>query len=126
MKLLIIWVLCIILNILFAAIHSVLTKENSKILHGVWGFIYALICAIPFLIVDFNFKAVELYISLVLLHLSVFPVVYNSFMELPPFNLSKTTTALTDRFMVYIGLKNTAIVNIGAFIVSITLLILSI
>jgi hypothetical protein len=61
--------------------------------------------------------------SILLLHLSVFPVAYNRLAAPSTFYLSKTTTALTDRIMSWLGMKSTEWVNIGAFILSIGLLI---
>lgn len=97
-------------------------RKQNAIRHGWWAAAYGALIAIPYLF----FKDWLLVGSLALLHLSVFPVVYNIKAGLPAFFLSKTTTALTDRLMVWIGLTSTEIVNFLALAGSILLLILSI
>jgi hypothetical protein len=58
--------------------------------------------------------------------LSIFPVFYNLFAKLPPFNLSRTTTALTDQLLVDVGFKNSAFINILMFVLSLGFLYLAI
>jgi hypothetical protein len=64
--------------------------------------------------------------ALLPLHLSVFTVAYNLYSDNPPFNLSKTSKALTDRFLVWLGFKSYEVVAVAAFILSIVFLILQI
>ena len=90
--------------------------DTRQINHFIWGLIYLAPCAPLYFINHW------LFYSVIPLHLSIFPVSYNLFRELPPFNLSKTSKALTDRFMVKIGLKSTETVNLAAQLLSFFLL----
>lgn len=125
----ILWSFFLGINILWAIINGIITRDNKKTYHGWSGALYTIVCIIPFLFQLKNPNYLEIglqFLSFVFLHASVFAVAYNFERNLPLFNLSKTTTSLFDRFQVYIGLKSSKLVNIGAFIISITLLILSI
>ncbi len=109
------------------AVWNKLIRDNrirsgnpKQIEHPLWALGYALIIAPMW----FAFHSVCFLFSLVLLHLSVFPVAYNLLTGVPAFHLSTTSKALTDRLMVKAGLKNTAIVNVGAFILSVGFLII--
>ena len=121
------WNAYFLLNVIFAWWNVDIVHRNQKIgktaqiNHFLWAAFYFSLCATQwFLFHDYYFIA-----SILLLHLSVFPVVYNRDMGLPAFWLSKTSKALTDRIQVSIGLKSSVVVNIGAFILSIALLIKS-
>ena len=126
-----IWFSFILLNIGWGFLTSEVVNEQKKnatyksIKHGWWGLAYCLLMSVAVVFVH-NVALILLLISIALLHLSIFPVVYNSCQNLPTFNLSKTSRALTDRLMVKLGLKDTAAVNIVALLISIALLILSI
>lgn len=95
-------------------------KDLTQIEHFWWGFGYLLIC-LPFYWV-FNLWFA---LALIPLHLSIFPVAYNDYRGLTPFNLSKTSKAITDKIMVRLGLQNTLLVNFGAEALSLILLFLS-
>lgn len=95
-------------------------KNPKQIEHFWYGLGYCILCGIPFCI-SRNYW--ELF-SLLLLHLSVFPVSYNLFSGQPTFNLSKTSQALTDKIMVRIGLRSTEEVNIISFCISLIFLML--
>ncbi len=96
-----------------------MVKNTKQINHPLWAAIYCAAC-LPmwFILHSWWFMG-----ALVFLHISIFPVAFNRYSDLPAFNLSKTTTAITDKIMVKIGLKSTEAVNIGAFLLSIGLLI---
>lgn len=122
-----IYILFIMLNVGIAWLHNQLRiraiKNGKKaISHGWWAMIYAGICAIPI----YWFPDWCFYIALGLLHLSVFPVAFNLYSRIPAFHLSQTSTAITDRLMVRIGLKDTETVNVIAQLLSIGLLTWSI
>jgi hypothetical protein len=117
------------INILIAWINDrivtmrIANKNPNQINHFLWGAIY-LATVIP---IYFLFpKPAWLMGAIILLHLSIFPVSYNLFRGNAPFALSKTSNAVTDKFMVDVGLKDTEIVNIGAEIIAIVLVIFSI
>lgn len=99
----------------------ILKKDPRQINHPLWAAFYCLVCTPMYLF----FKDWYLVGSVLLLHLSVFPVAYNRYADQPAFNLSKTSTAITDRLMVRAGLKSTEIVNIAAFFFSTSLLVIS-
>lgn len=125
----IIWLCFHCINALIAYINNherlehIATKNPAQVDHPLWGFLYGATCAIQWY---FNKENWWLVGSILLLHISIFPVIYNLFSDVPVFNLSKTTSAITDKLMVKIGLKNTAIINITAYVISATLLVLSI
>jgi hypothetical protein len=122
----ILWVVYILGNVALGRWHGYLrTRAVAKgqtiaIRHGWWGLLYAGLCAIP---VVWSHSWYE-YGSLILLHLSIFPVTYNLASGISMFNLSKTSTAITDRLMVWTGLKDTEVVNISAMVASGILLII--
>lgn len=125
----ILWAFFVGINILWAIINGIITRGNGKTLHGWSGAIYTIICIIPFLfqLKHPNWLEIGLqFLSIILLHASVFAVSYNFERNLPLYNLSKTTTSIFDRFQLCIGLKSSKLFNIGSFIISIILLILSI
>lgn len=97
-------------------------KNPKQIEHFWYGLGYVLLCGIPFYISRNWFELG----SLVLLHLSVFPVAYNRFADLPAFHLSSTSSSITDKLMVKIGLKSTEEVNIISFCLSILLVVIQI
>lgn len=96
-------------------------KDLRQINHPVWAGIYAILCVPAY----FIFHNIWFLIALVFLHISIFPVAYNLFSKLKPFNLSKTTSAITDRIMVALGLKNTALINVVGFLSAISLIIIA-
>ena len=122
---LIVWIIFVILNIVIAKSNDItrrkrIANKNSKQIEHFWyGLGYGILCAIPY----FLLKSYTELFSLLLLRISVFPVFYNFYSKLPIFNLSKTTTSITDRLMVKLGLTSTKWVNIIAFVLSIILLI---
>lgn len=91
-------------------------KNPKQIEHFWYGLGYGILCGAVFYI-SRNYW--ELF-SLLLLHLSVFPVAYNLFSDLPGFHLSLSTKAVTDRIMRTIGLKSIEEVAIISFCISIT------
>lgn len=129
MKAIIIWIFFIFLNIGWGILTSYFVnkqKENKtykSIKHGWWGLVYVILMCVTLLFFPFNFKLYCLLISLALLHLAIFPPIYNLKQKLYIFNLSKTSKALTDRFMVLIGLQDTKAVSYAAIAISVSLLI---
>lgn len=121
------WIIAIAVNILIAWTNDLIRRDAIKkhivrsIHHGWWAFLYTGLCMIPYLI-DKNWFEVA---SVLPLHISVFPVFFNWFSDktLSPFRLSRTSTAISDRFMVWIGLKSAEGVNIAGFILSAGLMI---
>lgn len=120
----VIWLLFMLINSLIAESNDQtrrnrIKKGNKRQIEHFWyGLGYGILCLIPFYI---SRNWWEL-ISLLLLHISVFPVAYNVFGGLKPFNLSTTSDAITDKIMVKLGLKTTKWVNIITLILSIGLL----
>lgn len=125
----------ILIYILFIAINILLAYQNNyvrlkrikerntkQIEHTLYGLAYLIICLIPVFILGYSTHWFLLG-SLLLLHISIFPVMFNSFAGTSSFNLSKTSTAFTDKLMVKIGLKNTEDVNIIAALISIIFLL---
>lgn len=125
----IIWFGFILANALIAYLNNVErvdhihNSDTSQVNHPLWGFIYSILVFGEWF---FNDKNYFIAVSILLQHISFFPVIYNLITDVPVFNLSKTSSALTDKLMVKIGLKNTAIVNISFGLISFILLILSI
>jgi len=123
---LIVWIIFVILNIVIAKSNDItrrkrIANKNSKQIEHFWyGLGYGILCAIP----CFLLKSYTELFSLSLLHISVFPVMYNIYSKLPIFNLSKTSKAITDRLMVKLGLKSTKWVNIIAFCLSLLSLVM--
>lgn len=119
-----VWLVGVLINICIAELNDrtrrkrIAAKNTKQINHPLWAAIYCTLCAIP-IYISRNWEEA---ISILLLHISVFPVAYNVFSGESTFNLSKTTTAWSDKFMVRIGLKSTEEVNIIAFCISVILL----
>jgi hypothetical protein len=94
----------------------------KQIEHPLWATIYCMLIAPSW----FWLHSWYYVLALLLLHLSVFPVAFNMYMGEEMFHLSKTSKAITDRIMVWMGFKDTFIVNAVALIISITLFIIQI
>lgn len=94
--------------------------DKRQIEHGWWSIGYLLLC----LPMTFIFNS-WLALSVMMLHLSVFPVSYNLFRGMPTFYLSKTSSAVVDKFMVRMGLKTSEVVNMIAEAIAIGLFIFS-
>ena len=115
-------------NIVIALINAnivserIINKNPNQINHFLWSLIY-FATIIPIYFLSHSFWLIG---GIILLHLSVFPVAYNLFRGLAPFNLSKTSQALTDELMVDLGFKSTEIVNFSAEIIAIALMTISI
>lgn len=124
---LVLYIVWLVLNIAIAWLHNQLrinaiAAGRKAISHGWWALVYAAICLVPMhWLLDWKY-----YLALILLHLSVFPAALNSFFGVDLFHLSVTSTALTDRFMVKVGLTDTAAVNTIALFASILLMVLTI
>lgn len=122
-----IWVIYVFLNVGIAdenndvRLKRIASGNPKQIEHFWYALGYTAACSVWFLI----FKEWFFFSSLLIIHLGIFPTAYNIFSKLPIFNLSHTSTAISDRIMVKIGLKNTAIVNIAATALSIIFLIIS-
>lgn len=120
-----IWCLYIILNVLWAWLNSVITKDKERTYHGWSASIYIIICSLPTFFAPWSWIIKILFtISILLLHGSIFPVWYNEFRKVKPFNLSTTTTAIFDRIQVKLGLKTSILFNVLCLILSISLVIL--
>lgn len=114
------------INILFAWINRNIVQSRmstgKQINHFAWGSYYTVLCGLAYLWQHDWF----LVSSIVLLHLSIFPVFYNRFRGLYTFNLSPTSKAITDKIQVAIGFKNSKVANIGSQIISLILFAVSI
>lgn len=95
--------------------------DLRQIEHFLWGLMYAALIIPWFWVYDIWFV-----LALIPLHLSVFPVAYNLYRDLPAFNLSKTSKAITDRILVRMGLKSMESVCFGAEVLAIFLITISI
>lgn len=119
-----IFVIFIIINIVIASINNKLRlkaiaeNKTDAIKHGWWALGYGILCALPFL---FTHSWLQ-FISLGMLHLSIFPVSYNLFAKLPTFNLSKTSSSLIDKLQVSLGFQNSEFINALSLILSVVLL----
>lgn len=102
--------------------NNLKTGNPKQINHPLWAGTY-LALMIPIWIITHNYWLIG---GIILQHLWFFGPLFNILIGTPPFNLSKTTTALTDRIMVKLGFKSTEKVMLLAFCVSIGLLIKSI
>lgn len=100
--------------------NRIKTGNRKQIEHFWYGLGYCLLSAGVFYI---SHSFIEL-ISVLLLHISVFAVAYNRFADLPAFNLSKTSKALTDRMLVRLGFKSYKFVAVTAYCISVVLFIL--
>lgn len=96
-------------------------KDFHQVEHFLWGLMYAALCVPWYFIFGLWFT-----LALIPLHLSVFPIAYNDYRGMTPFNLSKTSKASTDKLMVKIGLKSTEGVNLASEGLSIIFLIITI
>ena len=94
-------------------------KEKFK--HWAWAAFYFLCCLFSFWIFENWF----LVFSLFLIHLSIFPIVCNMLAERPVFNLNKNSKLITDRILIKLGFKDTEVLNVTAFVISIILLMCS-
>lgn len=121
----VVWLIYVGVNICIAELNDktrrkrIANKTYKQINHPLWSAIYCALCAIPIYISRSWIEA----ISILLLHISIFPISFNVFSGQSTFNLSKTTTAWTDRMMVKMGLKSTEEVNIIAFCISVILMV---
>lgn len=94
--------------------------KKNQIEHGWWFLGYLIICAPQYWLINLWFA-----LSLIPLHLSIFAVAYNHFIGLLPFNLSKTSDAITDRMLVRMGFNDMEWPCIIAESVSLILFIVS-
>lgn len=123
-----IWCAFVVGNICLAEWNDTVRRKrikngNTKQIEHFWyGLGYCVLCGGVFYISRSWWE----FVSLILLHASIFPVSYNRFSDLPAFHLSTTSAAITDRVMVKLGLKSTEEVNIIAFCISVILLFLQI
>jgi hypothetical protein len=94
-------------NILIAKwnVHTVFTRMangNPKQIEHFWYFAgYCLICAPQVYLVNLWLAG-----SVLCLHGSIFPVAYNCYRGLAPFNLSKISKSKYDKLLVRIGFKD--------------------
>lgn len=99
--------------------HRLRTGNPKQIEHPWWALGYVCVVAPLW----FGFHSIYFISAVLLLHLSIFPVAYNIVTGEDAFHLSQTSRAVTDRMMVKAGMKNTFLVNLISFLVSIALLI---
>jgi hypothetical protein len=80
------------------------TGDKKQIQHGIWAVIYcALVAPMWFIAHDWWYMA-----SLMLLHFYIFGGAYSWIVNgNSPFYLSKTSSAITERLMVWLGFKST-------------------
>lgn len=115
------YILFAAINILMAAIHDAIRRHEISIArfrpihHGYWAAGYLLATGLLW-------PAWPLMIAVILQRLALFPLAFNFFAEKPLFNLSKTSKALTDRLLLWVGFRSTEIVTIVALVLSIVLL----
>lgn len=93
-------------------LSAIAAGKDHAINHPLWFGIY---CAsvVPMLFVSW-----KLTVSVLALHGSVFPVLYNGFAKLKAFNLSTTTEAKTDQELIEIGFKNMLVPDLIFFVTS--------
>jgi hypothetical protein len=110
---------------------NIADNVTTQVNHALWTLTYIVLVSIVLLTAGliegwplhvFEFLAA----AIIAQRLSIFPVFYNLFAKLPPFNLSRTTTALTDQLLVDVGFKNSAFINILMFVLSLGFLYLAI
>lgn len=124
----VVWLIYVAVNICIAELNDktrrkrIANKTYKQINHPLWAAIYCALCAIPIYISRSWIEA----LSILLLHISIFPVAFNRFSDLPAFHLSPTSTAITDDIMRRLKLKSTEEVNIIAFYISVILLFIQI
>lgn len=122
----VVWAIFSVGNIALAEWNDTIRRNRIKegnpkqIEHFWWGLAYCICCGAVFYISRNWWQ----FFSLLLLHLSIFPVSYNLFAGQPTFALSKTSKAITDRWMVKLGFKSTEEVNIISFCISLIFLML--
>lgn len=121
----IIYLIFIAVNILIAWVNKNIVESRmstgTQINHFAWACYYcAPIVVIHLIRHDWFFTG-----ALSLLHLSVFPVAYNRFRKLYAFFLSEKSSAISDKLQVWLKQKDSKKVNIGSFVVSAILLIIS-
>lgn len=116
-----------IANILIAKWNAVVVadrirKGNPKqIEHGWYFILYVALCAPQIWLVNWWFVG-----AVFCLHGSVFPVAYNLCRpNIPPFNLSKTSKAKYDKFLVRMGFKSMEIPDMAAELISLLLFTIS-
>lgn len=116
-----IYLIFILINIGIAYLNNrerlnhIASGNTEQVNHVFWAAIYAAAC-IPVII----YKPF-LGIAVGLLHAVVLPVAYNAFAHIDLFNLSKTTTAKYDQWLIKIGLKNMFIPDLIALLISLFL-----
>ena len=108
-----------VVNIIIARINAdtvqrrIDNRDAKQIEHGWWFLLYVVLCVPMGWAVNWWFVG-----AVLCLHGSVFPVAYNSFRHLAPFNLSKTSKAVYDRTLVKMGFKDMEIPDFAAEFVS--------
>lgn len=97
-------------------LNRIKAGNKTEINHPLWGAFYCGLCAIPFIWIHSWWQV----LSLVALHGSVFPVAWNIMQgnNTPAFFLSKTTTALFDRFQLWLGFTSSEFFNLMCLAVS--------
>lgn len=81
--------------------NRIIDGNKKQIEHFWWGLGYAIICLPQYFLFGGWFL-----IAIIIPHLTIFAPMYNHYRGFEPFTLSKTSSSLTDRFMVRIGLKD--------------------
>lgn len=115
----VVWLVYAVINIALAwsnnrtRLARLAAHNNKQIEHAWYAAGYVGLCLVP------GLHHWWLFCSLILQHISIFPIAWNYFYGNPAFYLSRTTSSRVDRFMVWIGLSDTAIVNILSLIISI-------
>src|SRR5271154_1564081 len=93
------WLIFVLINFIIAIENRnernahIATHNPEQVDHTAWAIAYTAACGI---LAVFNWK---LGISVLLLHASVFPVMYNTLTHAGAFNISKTTTSKYDQFI---------------------------
>lgn len=82
-------------------IDRIINGNKKQIEHFWWGLGYALICIPQY----FLFGGWFLF-AILIPHLTIFAPAYNYYRGFPLFNLSKTSSSLTDRILVKAGFKD--------------------
>lgn len=117
------YALFVFINLIIADVNNqkrlsnIASGNTAQINHYFWSGLYLVLVAAMW----FPFHNWFYIGGLILQRLGVFPVLYNLEAKLPPFNLSKTSDAITDRALVKLGFKNSFLINAAALVGSIVL-----
>lgn len=118
------WLIFILINFIIAIENRnernnhIATGNPEQVDHTAWAIAYCAACGI------LGVYRWQLGVSVLLLHASVFPVMYNLLTHAQggAFAISKTTTSKYDQFLIKIGLEDAVLPNAVFFTASLFLL----